>query len=358
MSKTSSSQSHTKSEKTVERSMLNDLQESILFDSDTLVKFKTLFKNEDGQYPVQTLIFDAKEQLDVLLSLNPLDPSLIKSIKRNLINSTNSLLEINVSWSDMINEYKRLEKSGSLLNVDKLAQDFYLRLDAFLSVLQGEISEFINNIGPVINFLLIKKFNRSKEEIEVLESRAINATKDIEEKNILATELVNNMAMLPTKQQIASFSQIFGDESESFRSSSKGWIAGVFACLIGVVGASVYYSWLVTDEEFSKFSVNQIIQFNLTKILTISALFYGLAICNKNYKSSKHNQILNKHRANALASFQAFVESPNADATTKNAVLLEATKTIYGVQQTGYVQTDNDDSPNKIIEMIQSVQPK
>ena len=78
----------------------------------------------------------------------------------------------------------------------------------------------------------------------------------------------------------------------------------------------------------------------------------------KNCKSSKHNQILNKHRENALASFQAFIEVPTANKETKNAVLLEATRRIFGAQQTGYVVTENDDSPNKIIEIIKTIQDK
>jgi hypothetical protein len=49
------------------------------------------------------------------------------------------------------------------------------------------------------------------------------------------------------------------------------------------------------------------------------------------------------------------VKAPGYEIQTKNAVLLEATRTIFSNQQTGYLNNDNEpDSPNKIIEIFKS----
>jgi hypothetical protein len=98
-----------------------------------------------------------------------------------------------------------------------------------------------------------------------------------------------------------------------------------------------------------------LIQFSVTKVVIISALFYGTSVCFKNYKAHKHNQILNKHRHNALLTFEAFTGSKE-DEQTKGAVLLAATQTIFGNQNTGYNDTDGGDSdlPTKIIEIIKT----
>jgi len=64
---------------------------------------------------------------------------------------------------------------------------------------------------------------------------------------------------------------------------------------------------------------------------------------------------LNKHRQNALNTFETFSKAAGTDTQTKNAVLLEATHAIFSNQQTGYLNQDGEsDSPNRIIEIIKS----
>jgi anti-sigma28 factor (negative regulator of flagellin synthesis) len=103
----------------------------------------------------------------------------------------------------------------------------------------------------------------------------------------------------------------------------------------------------------------KIVQFTITKIVVLSALFYGLSITNRNYKAHKHNGIMNKHRQNALSTFEIFSKAASADDQTKNAILLETTHSIFSNQQTAYLKSEgNSDSSNKIIEIIKSATKK
>jgi hypothetical protein len=79
----------------------------------------------------------------------------------------------------------------------------------------------------------------------------------------------------------------------------------------------------------------------------------------KSYRAQKHNEVLNRHRQNALRTFETFSTSTD-DAQTKNAVLLEVTHAIFGNQNTGYNSNESSDSdnPNKIIEIFKSVNQK
>ena len=63
--------------------------------------------------------------------------------------------------------------------------------------------------------------------------------------------------------------------------------------------------------------------------------------------------MVNKHRQNALTTFETFSNASGSDTQTKNAVLIEATHTIFSNQQTGYMTADKDqESSSKIIEII------
>ncbi|WP_439557501.1 hypothetical protein [Dyadobacter sp.] len=226
--------------------------------------------------------------------------------------------------------------------------------------------DWLNNsidklIQTLITFISVDDFNfnrTSQSQIVNVKQQIKDDIASIDKLKEQAQTLVSHIEMLPSKLTIDGYSEMFSNEASNFGRASKWWLFGVFICFGGIVLSSIVYSTLIAEDEFTKLTLNQLVQFNITKALTLAALFYGLAICNKNFKSSKHNQIVNKHRSNALASFQAFVEAPSADQATKNSVLLEATKTIYSSQTTGYLRPDNEDSPNKIVEVIQNLQPK
>ncbi len=54
-------------------------------------------------------------------------------------------------------------------------------------------------------------------------------------------------------------------------------------------------------------------------------------------------------------SFQTFTTSTE-DEMTKNSILLEATRTIYGIQNTGFGDSDNDpENPIKVIEILKNI---
>lgn len=61
---------------------------------------------------------------------------------------------------------------------------------------------------------------------------------------------------------------------------------------------------------------------------------------------------------NALKTFQAFVNAPEADAQTKSAVLLEATKCIFSQQPTGYISSEQESQSFQILEIVRQLGPK
>jgi hypothetical protein len=235
-------------------------------------------------------------------------------------------------------------------------QDF--EIDGLKDWLNKSIDHIVQTL---IAFISVDDFNTSRiSQTQILGvlQRAKDDISEIDRLKNAAMSLIGEIQTLPTRVTIDRYSEMFSREAMNFRTAAVWWLSGILLCLAGIISTSIFYAQIVSDQKFASFTLNQVVQFNITKVLTLTALFYGLTICNKNFKSSKHNEIINKHRGNALASFQAFVEAPTADSSTKNAVLLEATKTIYSAQSTGYLASENEDSPNKFVEVIQNLQSK
>ena len=73
------------------------------------------------------------------------------------------------------------------------------------------------------------------------------------------------------------------------------------------------------------------------------------------YKAHRHNYVINKHRQNALRTFEAFVKAAK-DEQTKSAVLLQATQCIFSPQPTGYLTHEAEPSGSpQILEIIRSM---
>jgi hypothetical protein len=99
------------------------------------------------------------------------------------------------------------------------------------------------------------------------------------------------------------------------------------------------------------------VQLAITKVVVLSTSFTAAVASLRVYRSHQHNLEVNQRRKNALRTFQAFVDAPEADAQTKNAVLLEATKCIFSQQPTGYI-AEQESQPSQILEIVRQLRPR
>ena len=75
----------------------------------------------------------------------------------------------------------------------------------------------------------------------------------------------------------------------------------------------------------------------------------------KIYRAYRHNCTINTHRQNALMTFEMFTNAAK-DEQTKNAVLLQATQSIFSPQPTGYLSGDSEQGSNpQILEIIKNI---
>jgi hypothetical protein len=313
-----------------------------------------------GDSGLEELLDYASDELKQLLALDPKGEKMLAYQRARIKKVTSTLLP----FAEIINKIEKdvkeedLDFGGRFTNARSLGETLDEKRRELREGIRENLPEFVSAIDAGISYIVSRDIlERNKIVADLSASIAELSLKAsaVQEKS---DRILDDLASLPTKLQVSNYSKLFETESENFKRSAKWWLMSTIGCLLGIVTLSVTHIWAIYSSTLAQLTLNDIIQINISKILILTALFYGLSICNKNYKMSKHNEILNKHRKNALSSFQAFVESPSADDSTKNAVLLEATRTIYGTQQTGYVVTDQDESPIKLIELINSISQK
>lgn len=233
--------------------------------------------------------------------------------------------------------------------------------DSLVNQLEQQFESYYSSAIPILTAGLLKSNDLSVEKAKLNDTllelviEKENAKKESEKLLSEIQDVLDKARQAGVEVGVAQHYIIFKEESEEHKKLSDLWLKRTVNVLIGIGLAGIALLFIPPHDK----ATISLIQFTVTKIVVLSVLFYGLAICTRNYKAHKHNSILNKHRQNALNTFETFTKAAGNDTQTKSAVLLEATHTIFSNQQTGYLNNDSDsDSPNKIIEIFKNVSDK
>lgn len=149
---------------------------------------------------------------------------------------------------------------------------------------------------------------------------------------------------------VATNAQIFLKDSENHGLTAKKWLtATIWSSGITLIVAIIF---VVISFKYHPENTAASIQYVVSKLILLSTLSFGIFWCARNYKSSKHNEMLNKHRANALMTFRAFVEG-SGEQQIKEAILLQAAQAAFVNRPTGYEgQEKESQTINPVVEIL------
>ena len=154
------------------------------------------------------------------------------------------------------------------------------------------------------------------------------------------------------KSGVSAHAKVFSEQATEHLKASKLWVGLTVVALLGIIawGLIVILAFPIPPNA----SAGSITQEIFTRVIVFTGLSYALVWCARNYAAHRHNYILNKHRQNSLTTFEAFAKAAD-DPDTKNAVLIQATTSIFSAQATGYGGRDGEiEQPSKILEIFKS----
>lgn len=182
-------------------------------------------------------------------------------------------------------------------------------------------------------------------EVEELVQQAQKGISEIQEQKEQVNETLEIVKKVSSVVGVSKFEEVFAKQARQNQMIAYVWL--FFSVLVaGIIGLIL---WWIFDhladviQDGIDFQIS--LQIFLSKILFFSfasVVFYQVV---KNYNANMHLYTLNKHRANSLASFQAFVKSTE-DPKVRDAVLIQATRSIFEAGQTGYVSSPDVAMPN------------
>jgi len=297
--------------------------------------------------------FSFKEIEDIIVKIIDLFKRVkevnLQEVPYSLLNSFNGQINQAITYFDQAKTFDPKLNNASATRT------------GIINNIQNKYDNYYTHSVPILSIGLLNSNDLSVERsklnqlIAELENQRKEAKEESEKKLKELNDILESAKSAATQVGVSKHSSVFKTESEFHETESKKWLKYTTRILIGIVVAAIglaFLGMLFTDN-------TEIVQFTITKVVVLTALFYGLSITNRNYKAHKHNAIMNKHRQNALSTFETFSSAASADDQTKNAVLLETTHSIFSNQRTGYLKTEGEnDSNSKIVEIIKNVTTK
>lgn len=141
---------------------------------------------------------------------------------------------------------------------------------------------------------------------------------------------------------VATNAQVFLSQAATHSTAAEGWFKATIWVTVATVAVALFF--VILSFFYQPATTAGSIQFVLSKIIFLSTLSFGIFWCARNYRAERHNKTLNKHRANALGTFRAFVEGTE-DTQVRDAILLQAAQAAFVNRSTGYEVSDKELPP-------------
>jgi hypothetical protein len=178
-----------------------------------------------------------------------------------------------------------------------------------------------------------------------------NAMKKMDEVATLAGATRQAIA----RSTVARFATDFEKTANEHARFAGRWLCG--SAMLAAVTVATALAFLFYAQPVGEMTSAPAWQTVVTKVVVVSIFYYAAVWSSRMYRAHRHLAVVNKHRQNALETFQAFTQSADKDSEIKNAVLLETTRCIFSPGVSGYLKEEEENPASRIVEVLKTFGP-
>lgn len=217
------------------------------------------------------------------------------------------------------------------------------RRDALVKAIADAYAAAFPKLQPFITYSASKAadFKRLETEaratLQAVQDEANKITANLATHEENAQRVLEDVRRVAAEQGVSQQAIYFGQESDEHKATAEVWQKRTVGWAIAL---GIYAAFSVFLHKFpflAPANTAEAIQLVASKILIFFVLAYMLTLSARNFLNHKHNQIVNKHRQNALMTFKALADAAN-DTDAKDVVLNHASSCIFSPQDTGYIK--------------------
>lgn len=226
------------------------------------------------------------------------------------------------------------------------------------------IDQTIHQYQPCFDALhgLIAYSHYRSADFQALEREAREAKRKLEEsltegqkKTKAALDDINQVLAAArsaaAEQGVSQQAVHFGTAAGHHKKDSETWrtLTACFSGVLLLVAVVFLFDLGLDDVTETPASIQRAIG----KVLVFATLSYAVYLSARNFLAQRHNEIVNKHRQNALLTYTTLAEAAHDD-RDRDVVLTYAAACIFGPQPTGYTKDGGEAStpPHSVIGLV------
>lgn len=231
--------------------------------------------------------------------------------------------------------------------------------DGIVNTLRGQTDQLYAQSQARLPFLALQRgdVRRNEEKIgravHEAEKLLAQATTDAKEKIAVLDGIIHAARDASASVGVAHFTADFTGTGSSLETAAFRWLVVTAILGAATIAGAVAFPFIF-QADGNVFDMKTL-QLFTSKLVALGGLFTAAIWCGHMYKATKHQAAINTHRGNALKTFQAFIAA-SSDDQTRNAVLMETTRSIFAMTSTGYLDPMENpgDGALKILEVVKT----
>ncbi|NBD95276.1 MAG: hypothetical protein GVY11_02215 [Gammaproteobacteria bacterium] len=233
-------------------------------------------------------------------------------------------------------------------DVDKTTAD----RDNLIQKVINAYAPTFEKLHPLIAYSLHRSadFQRLDSEaratIQSIEDQASELKGQLEETQRESEQILEEVRKTAAEAGVSQQAHFFKEAAEYHTDKAEQWrMATIW--LVVATGVFAFLSLFIHKiPAIAPESAYDTVQIAVSKALIFAVLFFTLYLAAKNFLSHKHNYVVNRHRQEALQTYQALVDAAG-DPAKSDIVITHAAACIFSPQATGYMgQSTSGSSPS------------
>lgn len=231
--------------------------------------------------------------------------------------------------------------------------------DNFVSQVSQAYGPTFDILHPLVAYSLHRSadFQRLDSEaratLQGVSDRASEITADLEKTKKQAASILEEVRKAAAESGVSQQAVYFKDAADAHDTDAESWRKRVIQ-LAWATGAFSFLSIFLHRIPLIKPTTGyDAAQIAISKVLIFGVLSFLLYLASRNFLSHKHNAIVNRHRQQALLTYQALVNAA-ADSANRDIVLTHASACIFGPQPSGYTGDGSQSAPSakSVVELM------
>lgn len=274
-----------------------------------------------------------------------------------------NISELSASAKDIVNR-----SAKDVSNIISQIRDFetksenpHHRRQQLLETIRNKPDQLFDNLQNVISYLASRQrdFSGLADEARKARDDALREADEIrtrlKEAEKEANRILDEVRKTAAEEGVTQQAKYFHGEAETHSTKADKWQGYTIKTAIGLGGFAVL-SLVGVYLLPTPVNTYEAFQVGLSKILIFATIAYMLFLCARTLTAHRHNVVVNRHRQNALRTFNALVEASSAD-STRDVVLNHAAACIFAPQETGFAKSGTPSPGSPLVEIMPKIFP-